>query len=142
MKYLLIIIMSTFVHAKEIDFEKSISPKSFKDINWSIETDLGKYKKVLGKADYQKDNYLYYKVDKLKYPISLETNKNKVTKVFFRVLGNKPNFNQAKDFLKTNNFVEEKSKNTEYKTFTSEEKKLKLRFSAITKKLYSVEKWF
>ena len=134
--------MSTFVHAKEIDFEKSISPKSFKDINWFIETDLGKYKKVLGKADYQKDNYLYYKVDKLKYPISLETNKNKVTKVFFRVLGNKPNFNQAKDFLKTNNFVEEKSKNTEYKTFISEEKKLKLRFSAITKKLYSVEKWF
>jgi hypothetical protein len=134
----------TFISAiaADFDFEKSVTPDKLGNINWTTEQSLESYQKILGKSDFKQENKLYYEVNQLKYPISLHTSKDKVQRIYFRTLSNSPSFTQARKYLKQNGFKLTKSDEQEYKIFESKEKKIKLKFSAITQKLYSVEKWF
>lgn len=142
MRILIFIFTSFWALSADFNFEKSVTPEKLKSLDWTTEQSLTKYQKILGKSDFKKDNNYYYEVNKLKYPISIHTKGNKVQKIYFRTLANSPSFDKMSDYLKNNGFKPIQDGQTEYKTFESKSKKIKLKFSAITKNLYSVEKWF
>jgi len=144
MKLLLIslCIFSSFAMSSKRNIERSFTPDKFQEIDWTTERSLATYQKVLGKSDLTKDGKYYYEVSGIKYPISLHTKKEKIEKVYFRVLGDKPNFKQLSPYLKDNNFKVSKVREKDYKVYISQKKKIMLRFKEATQKLYSVEKWF
>ena len=142
MMKILIIFISFSVFAGESNFEALFTPAKLSKLDWTSDREISAYIKELGKPDLKKENKYYYEVNKLKYPISFHTNGKKVKKVYFRTLDNSPSFEQAANYLKDNNFKLEQTEDSNYKLFVSDKKKMRLKFSAITKKLYSVEKWF
>ncbi len=139
---LLFILVCMSIHANPKQIEKLFTPKNLQAIDWTKQHSLDEYVKVLGKYQLKKENKYYFEVKKLKYPISLHTKGKTVEKIYFRTLDHSPKIQQLAKYMQANAFKEIPKSKENYKTYESESLKMKLRFSAITQKLYSVEKWY
>ena len=142
----MIVSLSFGVLAKaQQDYETIFKPKSLQAIDWYKTSDFKTYEKALGQVSSKEGDAYYYEVNGLKYPISIHKKKDsdKIEKVYFRVLGDKPDFSSLTSYLKDNEFtLDAKTESKDFRTYISKKRKLKLNFSSATKKLYSVEKWF
>mgnify|MGYP006908242338 CR=1 FL=1 len=129
----------------EVDYEILFKPTEFKSINWYKVDDFTIFHNALGKADHQEKNSYYYIRNNIKYPLSIhkKDKSKKIEKIYYRILGSKKSFDQLKNYLNQNNFVQDENKSGEqYQSYVNIENKIRLNFLKSTQKLYSVEKWF
>jgi len=120
-----------------------LKPSALKELNWDKSFSKKEAEEFLGKASLEENNSNYYIVAGIKYPLTIEFKKDKVSRIFAMLVNQKVSLEQMAPYLKEFKKVEAEGKEQElYYYLESTDKKLRLKFTLIEHTLYSAERWY